>query len=361
MRVLLANPYFWPHEGGIEGRLQGLARGLARRHEVGVLTARLPGTALEETRDGYTILRCPARVWRGFPSNPPPLWTRGILARARAWKPDLLDYQYRWAPEWNRAMAAWAREGPLVLTWHNAFGEGEGLVGRLSAWNDRRFVALMGSARGVVCISRAVEQDLARRGVAPGKLRTVHAGFDAPPPLALPEGDHAVFAGRLVATKGLDVLLAALPAAPEVRVVLVGKGPERARLERLAARLGVQDRVRFAGFVREEEKRRLVAGARFVVHPARWESLGHALAEAMLQGKPVIASDVGGIPEVVGPGGVLVPTGDAAALAAAMRDLWADAGLRAALGWKAQAHAATFTWDRCVAATERVYREAVER
>jgi glycosyltransferase involved in cell wall biosynthesis len=232
-------------------------------------------------------------------------------------------------------------------------------VGALSAWSDQRFLPKLRDVRRVVCISRAVAQDLARRGLPQAKLRSIHAGFDPPLPVPAQEQDHAVFVGRLVPTKGLDTLLEAMPHAPDVKVVLVGKGPEREALERRARALGLDGRVRFAGFVPEAEKARLVASARFVVHPARWEGLGHALLEAMQLGKPVLATDVGGIPEAVGPGGVLVPAGDPTALAGAMRDLWSQAGLRAALGAKAKAHAAGFTWERCVAQTEQVYREAL--
>jgi len=362
VRVLLANPYFLPFHGGIEGRMLGLAQQLARRgHEVGVVTAQLPGTAREERMHGFTVLRCPAWVWQGFPYNPPPLLTRGIGEVLQAWQPDVVDFQYRWAPEWTLAMRDWAKEHALVVTWHNAYGEGEGAAGWLSQANDAAFLRFLPSARRVVCISDAVRRDLAARGVAEERLVTIHAGFDPPPPFVAEQGEHAVFVGRLVATKGLDVLLAALARAPGMTVVLVGKGPERAALERQARALGVADRVRFAGWVPEEEKLRLVASARFVVHPARWESLGHAVAEAMLLGKPIVATDVGGLPEMVGPGGLLVPPGDPAALAEAMERLHADPLLRADMGKRAQAHALGFTWARCATLTEAAYRDALAR
>lgn len=360
MRLALANPYYLPHQGGIESRIEGLARGLARRHEVAVLTARLPGTASEERRDGYTVLRCPARVLRWFPYNPPPLWTRGLDAALEAWGPDVVDFHYRWAPEWTRAMARWARGHALVFTWHNHFGEGEGPARLLSAAADARFLRSLAHARRIVCVSRAVEAELAGRGLPRARLVTVYPGFEHPPPVREPEGEHAVFVGRLVATKGLATLLDALAMAPRVRVVVAGKGPQRRWLEARARWLGLQGRVRFAGFVPEEEKIRLVASARFLVHPARWESLGHAVVEAMLLGKPVVATRAGGLPEAVGYGGLLVEPGDARALAEAMSKLWDDEGYRAKLGEAARAHAESFTWERCLAATERVYSDALE-
>lgn len=360
MRLLLANPYFHPHLGGIEARMRGLARELARRHEVAVLTARLPGTAEEERLDGFTVLRCPAVVWRSFPYNPPPVWTRGILAELESWNPEVADFQYRWAPKWTRAMEAWARKHATVFTWHNPYGEGQGFVRSLSEWNDARFLRSLEQVRRVVCISESVRRDLAARGIGGSKLCTIYPGFGAPPEIGHEEErDHAVFIGRLVGTKGLDVLLEALALAPKVRVTLIGKGPERGNLEARARRLGVEERVRFAGFISEEEKARLTASARFVVHPSRWEGFGHALTEAMLLGKPVLATDVGGVAEAVGPGGILVPANDPPALARAMAALWQDKPLREALGAKALQHARTFTWERCARQTEEVYSEAL--
>jgi glycosyltransferase involved in cell wall biosynthesis len=360
VRVLLANPHFPPYRGGIEGRLEGLARGMAARgHDVAVLTARLPGTCAREERDGYEVLRCPAWLWTRFPTNPPPSWTRGVRAAAEAWAPDVLDLHYRWAPDWTRACRALAERTPLVVTWHNGFGEGQGLVGVLSRANDARFArALLPRARRVVCISDFVRRGLAARGVPPERLAVVPPGFDVPALPAERRDGPAVFVGRLVATKGLDVLLHALARAPGVRVDVAGGGPQRARLQRLAARLGVTDRARFAGFVPEAEKRALLARAPFLVHPAREEALGHALAEAMLLGCPVVGTEVGGVPEVVGPGGVLARAGDPAALADAMLLLWRDRGLAEALGSKARQHAERFTWDRCVEGTLRVYERA---
>lgn len=358
MRLLLCNPYYHPFQGGIEARLHGTARGLAKQHEVAVLTAQLPGTAKEERREGYTILRVPAVVLDWFPYNPPPLVAWGIEDAIRAYDPDIFDFHYRWAPEWSRAFFAHAARAPAVFTWHNPYGEGTGWVRTVSEWNDARFLAGLGPVRRVITISEAVARDLATRGVPRAKLRAIHAGFDPAPPIRAPRADFALFVGRLVETKGLDVLLDALPLAPGVRVVLAGKGPALDGLVERARKNGVADRVQFRGFVPEAEKQRLMGTARFIVHPARWEGLGHALAEAMLHGTPVLATDVGGIPEAVGPGGVLVKPEDPKALAEGMTRLWNDGGLREALGAKALQHARGFSWERCVAETERVYREA---
>lgn len=163
------------------------------------------------------------------------------------------------------------------------------------------------------------------------------------------------FAGRLVGWKGLAVALKAL-AEPTLRdadlkLLLIGDGPERTRLERLARDLGVCDRVVFHDPVPHGLLPAYYAAADVGVFPSIGdEAFGITIAEAMSCGKPVIASYVGGIPEVVGNEGscgMLVPPGDPIALSAAMRQLVEDAALRARLGMAARARIERlYTWER---------------
>lgn len=361
VRLLLANPYFLPYHGGIEGRLAGMARELARDHEVAVLTARLPGTLLEERRDGYTILRQPSTVMSWFPYNPPPVFTPHVFDAIQGFDPDIVDFHYRWAPSWTRAFDSWSRRAPAVFTWHNPFGEGEGWLQTISEMHDRRFLQKLGSARRIICISEFVAQGLVANGVAPERLVIIYTGFDPPAPAAVVERQpFALFVGRLVETKGLDVLIDALKDFRGGPVIIVGQGPARRRLERYAVLRGVRGRLSFVGQVPNEERDRLLATARMVVHPARWEGLCHALAEALLHETPVVATTAGGTPEVVGPGGILVPPNDPARLAEAMNALWGNENLRKELAVRGRAHVSKFEWAACLKNTLRIYREAIE-
>ena len=144
--------------------------------------------------------------------------------------------------------------------------------------------------------------------------------------------------GQLHPVKGQDVLLRALTALPpHVILLLAGEGPERAALERQAAAAGLAGRVHFLG--RVDPVAPVYRAADIVVQPSRNEGFGLVLAEAGGFGLPVVASRVGGIPEVVvdGETGLLVPKEDPAALAAALGRLVADPGLRARLGQAARA------------------------
>lgn len=179
-------------------------------------------------------------------------------------------------------------------------------------------------------------------GLAPGSVRTIYNGVpDLPlgdPPRSF--GRPAVGAvGRLVREKGFDVLVRALPELPGATAVLVGDGPERGPLERLAAELGVGDRLVVTGW--EREPRRLLPAFDILAAPSRFEGFGIAIVEAMLAERAVVASRVGGIPEVVADGetGVLVPAGDPAALAGALRGLLDDPERRRRLGERGRGEA----------------------
>ncbi len=149
------------------------------------------------------------------------------------------------------------------------------------------------------------------------------------------QGLRLLFVGRLVERKGVEVLLRALARVRERRqavLTIVGEGPRRADLEGVVRRLGLGEAVRFAGRLSERELSDLYATSDLFVLPATvdrkgdTEGLGVVLLEALASGLPVVASDTGGIPDIVRSGdtGWLVPPGDAAALAEAILDAAAN-------------------------------------
>jgi len=170
------------------------------------------------------------------------------------------------------------------------------------------------------------------------------------------DGPLLVFVGRLVAEKGADDLLQAvkLLAAelPDVTATIVGDGPERVELERLAVRLGIGDRVSFAGWLAPGDVQRQLRAADVYVGPSRpgtdgtIEAQGLVFVEAMLAGLPVVATAFGGIVDAVRDGetGLTVPPGSPAAIAGAIRRLASDAGLARRLAERGRALAmAEFT------------------
>jgi len=169
------------------------------------------------------------------------------------------------------------------------------------------------------------------------------------------------FAGRLMAAKALDVGLQALARVPGASLLVVGDGPDRARLEALSAELGLDGRVRFLGARSREDVLRTLYAADVAMLPSRWENFPHLVVEALAVGTPVIASSVGGIPEIVrdGENGLLVPSGDVDALAGAIRRLLGDDALRRRLAEAAAPSIAALKPDELHARIEQLLETAV--
>jgi glycosyltransferase involved in cell wall biosynthesis len=155
-------------------------------------------------------------------------------------------------------------------------------------------------------------------------------------------------AGRLTTQKALGDALAALARVPDVELLVLGDGPERAALERRAAELGVAARVRFLGAGTREDVVALFRAVDAALLTSAWENLPHTLLEALAAGTPVIATAVGGIPEVVvdGENGLLVPPGDVDAIASAVDRVVHDPSLRESLAANAAASVEEFSEPR---------------
>lgn len=354
MRIVQLNPFHFPYMGGIEHRNHEIAKRLSSRHEIIVLTARLPGTEEEEKMDGYRIVRLPSRFIGDY--NPPYVNTPGVLEALESLDADVVDFHYRWAPSYTRAMRRY--NGRWMFTFHNTYGEGSGASRMLSTINDALFCRLIHDRR-TICVSNFVRDDLLTHGFREELTDVVSLGvnmYDG----ATSEEDFILFTGRLVGTKGVRYLIEAMRSV-DSRLVIMGQGPEAERLKALAKRFGVEDKVTFTGHVSEEEKVRLMSSCKIFAIPSLFESFGLAVAEAMTYGKPVVASDVGGLPEVVGDGGILVPPRSPSDIAAALNRLLKDDDLRHDMGQRAKRHIARFSWDNIASRMEQIYRNEVNK
>ena len=184
-------------------------------------------------------------------------------------------------------------------------------------------------ARLYVAVSGAVARVLARGGVPEGRIRVVHDGVRALPPAApAPDlcgpGPLVGCIGALVAHKGHRHFLDALARLPGLRGAIAGEGPLRPALERQIAALGLGGRVRLLGQRRDPAA--VLAALDLLVHPSVEEGFGQVVVEALLAGRPVVVTDAGGLPELVGPLSAPVPAGDPESLAAAIRARLAEPG-----------------------------------
>jgi glycosyltransferase involved in cell wall biosynthesis len=264
-------------------------------------------------------------------------------------------------PAYERAVRYGLTSLPL-----DAFQRARGArVGALKAVRD----AALSGARLYVCPSESLRALASRwRLIDPGRIRVL------PNPVRLPEvadradlrrrhgfrGPTLVAAGRLVPQKDLDVALRAVGACDGVELVVAGDGPERLRLEAFASDLGLGARVRFLGTLPHGSVTELLAAADAVVLSSGWENFPHAAVEGLAAGTPVIATDVGGLREIVedGVNGLLVPARDPGALAAAIGRLLGDGALRERLGTAARRSVAGYAPERVYERLEAFLQEA---
>lgn len=256
---------------------------------------------------------------------------------------------------------------PLVLrTWQNVRRPMRPLV----RWVFRRSLR---AADAIVCANHEARQVLRDHGYTGVTAVFPSLGVDPSVyyPRLCPGGDRpftVISVGRLVPEKGVDILIAAFARlAPPARLVIVGQGPSRARLEAEARQSGIGDRVEFTGALSPDDIAVRLSGADVFVMPSRtlpyWkEQFGRALTEAMACRVAVVASDSGAIPEVIGDAGVLVPEGDPAALAEALVGLRAHPERREDLAARGQARAeALFTPARMADQAATFYHAFIDR
>jgi glycosyltransferase involved in cell wall biosynthesis len=218
-----------------------------------------------------------------------------------------------------------------------------------------------------IAISRGLARYLAaEEGFPEDSFTVIHYGIEpGPEPEPYPgEAPRLLCVGRLIPIKGHDVLLRAVAQARRVvrdlTLDIAGSGPLEPELRTQADALGLEGAVRFLGQVPSVP----YADSAVVVVPSLGEGFGMVALEAMERGRPVVASDVGGLPEIVvdGETGLVVPSGDADALAWAIAELTANLPRAAALGAAGRARAlAEFRQERCTERHDELYRASLAR
>jgi glycosyltransferase involved in cell wall biosynthesis len=341
-----------------------LAAGLARRgHDVTLLATRFPyGEA--PAPDGYAreelFFPMSGRLRRVAPRSRAHRLVkaaeygpcvRRLRRRLDALSPDVVHVQWLALPERDlRWLGTLGR--PTVFTAHDLLGR---RADRRSTW-----VAVCRTVDRVVVHSERGREELEDAGVERERIEVIpHPVFDSsahePSP---PNGTTLLFFGLLRAYKGLDLLVEALARIPEARLVVAGDPVDPVEpIRRLAHEHGVADRIEWRlGFLPDEEVSILMTGAAAVVLPYRRADSSGVLATAFGHARPAIVSDVGGLAEAVRAyrAGLVVPPGDASALAEACRALLADP---ASAYDGALAARASLSWDAAAERHERLYRD----
>lgn len=345
MRIVDVNPYFYPWLGGIEHRMHRIAKELVKRgHEVTIITGRLPDTNEDEmTEYGYRVIRLPSKLYNLY--QPPYISSKGLIEKLNELKPDIVNYNYRWAFSYNKDMRKY--KGKKTFTCHNMYGEGKGLQKIPSAINDYLFFRHINEYDHMIFVSEVLSDDFKKRGITAVKSTVVHPCLDDYPEVSDKESDFILVMSRLVATKGLCYLIDAMKKV-DCKLIICGKGPEEKRLRTQIEKSGLQNKIEMRGFVSEEEKEALQRECKFTVIPSLRETFCLAAIEFMAYGKPIICSNVDGLPYTIKDGGILVEPRNPDALADAINGLLSDENLRRELGKKARAVSELYSTEKVV-------------
>jgi glycosyltransferase involved in cell wall biosynthesis len=278
------------------------------------------------------LIAAPTYLWR---------FDAACATAIAEFRPDVIHAHW-WFPA--GVIATRQANVPVVITCH---GSDVRLLGQ-SAFLRRVARKILPKARTITTVSRVMRTDL--KSSVPELESTVRLEI-APLPVDLPLFERGasvtkvtppliLFAGNLIAAKGVDVLLAAFATIRnegiDCRLKFLGEGALSDELKRTAASLGVGDRIDWSPFVPMDRMPEEYGAATVVALPsrgARGEGMPLSLVEALVGGAAVVATPAGGVPEIIqdGESGLLVPDGDAAALAAALRRLITDPELRSRL------------------------------
>jgi len=391
LRVLMLA---WEYPPLIEG---GLARHVGR----------LADALADQGVMVQVLTRAPSGVVAGW-DIPPARFTSGVRVERVEFEgcPRELDEFMRWVPRLNERLLQAAerlavpdrfdlvhghdwlvgpassalaeRLGvPLVVTVHaTEHGRHRGRVGQPPQSDIHAAeCALARRADAVICCSEFMRGHVAAAlGLRAGDLQVIPNGSGLParrPPgaaaamrsrYAREEQQLVLLAGRLVYEKGFQVALEAMGTLagghPGLRFVVAGAGPYESELSQQAARLGLGERGRFAGWVDDEDLADLYAASDLCVVPSLYEPFGLVALEAMAAACPCLVSATGGLRELVPPGapGMCFAPGDAPALARKLELALANPGARRTMAAAAREHAASLSWDDVGAHTAALYR-----
>jgi glycosyltransferase involved in cell wall biosynthesis len=355
LRVLILNWRDITHHyaGGAETYMHEIARRWAQQGmDVGWLCQRHRGSARVELMDGIRIHRIGGRfTLYPFVAFAYVLWLRkryDVIVDCENGIPFF-------TPLFSRL--------PRVLVVHHVHREifrryTRPPVRWLGYWLEGWLMPRVYRNTPVAAVSKSTQDDLIKMGFRPERISVIRSGI-APFevwPSEQTSNPTILCLGRLTPQKCVDVMIRAMTEVirelPDARLDIVGQGPERPYLERLAWSLRLAQHVRFHGYVSNGARDEFFARAWVAVCPSRFEGWGVACLEASSRGLPVIAANVAGLRDSVrnGETGILVPHGDTAALAQAVIGLLQDSERRTQLGAAGRQWAAEHSWDESASA-----------
>jgi glycosyltransferase involved in cell wall biosynthesis len=364
LKIQFVTGIFPPDIGGPATYVPQMATALTQQgHQVEVLT--LSEAAGQAERYPFAV----TRIRRGLPK--PWRVVRTVAALVRAGRSADLFFVH--GLYFEAAIANLMLRKPLVQKWVGDWAWEHALERRRvrssfaefqegwSGWRAQCFKALRNfcarRADALIAPSGYLARALEGWGVAPERIATIYNAVDcqsvAPGKIPLAVKFKIVTVGRLIAIKQIDRIIQAIAAIEDAGLVIVGDGPERCRLEALARDLGLSERIYFAGQRSREETLALMAGGDLFVLNSTHEGLPHVVLEAMSLGVPVVATAVGGTPEVIrdGENGLLIAPHANGELRQVLSRLMPSPGERTRLAREGKRTAASFSHLRMIEQT----------
>lgn len=375
MEILFLNPFFYPYPGGTEKHLMEVGKRLAKKHDITILTAQLNGTSKEEEFFGMHIIREPTKVYYSAPHPIPPpvpnfLEHETYLKKALT-HCELVHVHNRFIYHGDGKLIKSSNK-KLCLTLHNARPENIDVFTNFfgSLFDDAIAKRFMLSCDGISAVSKATFTSTVPHNYI-GKKAVIHNGVDEK--LFLPKKDKKWKQGlkinkkmvltnaRLLPQKGIGYLIEAMQYVNNAELVVFGRGPLKSQLETYAKKLGAK-----AHFITEkipdDNLVELYAASDCFVLPSLYEPCSVALIEAMSCGKPIVATDVGGNPDLIkdNVNGFIVKSRDAMSLAKKINLILNDKTLSRRFSKNNRAEVLKrLTWNRVAKELEIFYKNII--
>lgn len=367
MRIALLQMDYPPRmAGGTTIHTYQLAKALdSLGHEIHVVAASHPAAPKEEVKENIHIHRV-RRPYTAF---------SGIRTRTLLKDIDIVH---------GHGICAYGHllinNFPTVLKMHNTWlaeyerykKVGSNLLKRMDAVTTMKYYIRMDKscckrANHIICISDVIKKETKRYGVPENKMTVIHNGIDEAnfnvkdnfrDDLGL-DGTVIGYIGRLEPHKGVEYLIKAAKKI-DTKFLLVGGGSDQSRLEGLVKKMGLQDKIKFTGYVAYDEIPKYYASVDVVVYPTMYEPLGNVILESMAAGKPIIASDVDGIPEIFEPGTGYLIKPSTKAIEEKLSVLVDDEKLREKMGAEGKKKAKGHSWIEVAKQTLKVCEGVLE-
>jgi glycogen(starch) synthase len=368
MRVMYWQESFWPSIGGVQTLS---ARLLPALRELGwqlVVITRQDNVSLPERETFRGIPVCRLPFYQALQAKDPTgvgEMRRAVMDLKHEFRPDLVHISSLGPSMFFHLETCGRHVSPLLVTAH-AYRYSQSLP------PDSLLRRTLKAADWISCVSaallgqmRQVFPDIAHRssvlhnGLQPPGLTPTDLPFDTPVILGI---------GRLIHSKGFDIALEAFSTIrgrfPGARLILLGDGFVRNELKLQATKLGIDESVHFAGWIAPEQIYSWINAATMVIVPSRSEPFGMVALEAGVMGRPVVATKVGGLSEIIvhERTGLLVQNEDAASMAEAIAHLINHPEATVRMGKEARNRVTEkFSWERCVESYDLLYRRLMGR